>query len=300
MIIGYDGGYGNIKTSKDVIFPAKIKQFNRSFQTDEMKVIYKNKNYVIGKGSYDINLNKSSDEHTKVFMLTALALSSQEKEFRVVTGLPIKQFKKYKDELKDELTKEKINYIKIGDFERIVILEDLYVFPQCLGCFYSLDEEILKRLDKSDILIIDIGSRTVDISLIKLKNGKRVVDKYSTVLEGTLSLYSDFVYEINAKFELDLKIEEAERILREGLYIGGEKQDLNFTRDIILEHFREIYKEVELNYPVKTSATFLAGGGAYLYGSLFKHMYKNIKTIKNAQFANAKGFEKVGKSLWEK
>lgn len=301
MIIGYDGGYGYIKTSEGVIFPSKMKQFSRTLKDeDNMRITFKDKTYIIGEGSYEVDLNKFSKESSLIYMLTALALSSQQSEFQVVAGLPIKQYKKYKDEFKNAVTGEKINFITLGERERTIIIDDFYVFPQSLGSFYSLDNKAISSLGTSDILIIDIGTRTVDISLISYKEGKRVVDKYSTILEGTISLYSDIIYEINAEFELDLRVEEAENILKHGLYLGGIKQDLKFTKDIILEHINEIFKEIDLNYPIKTSAAMITGGGAYLYGGIFKKRYRGLITMNEAQFSNANGFKKVGEGLWQK
>jgi plasmid segregation protein ParM len=305
MIEGWDGGYGLNKTSSGVIFPSKLQSDVIALEDKKncLAVSYNNRNYIVGRGSYETDTNKIQKESTRIFMLTALALSTRDDvaDFKVVTGLPIKQYKGFKDELKNALMTNRVEKIEVDGSTKTIIIDDVHIYPQCLGAYYSLSEDDLYEYEDMDIVLVDIGTRTVDIALLEKNNqGLREVNKYSTILEGTLTLYNDIVHAINSEFDLDLKVEDGEKILKRGLYLYGEKQDLSFAKNVIAQHIAEIFKELDLNYPVKTEQVLLAGGGAYLYGALFNRKYKHAATIENAQFANALGFKKVGETIWRK
>jgi len=303
MIIGYDGGYGNIKTSEGVIFQSKMSLFDRSLDrnSNSLEVEYEGRKFIVGKGSYETDLNKITKESSKIFMLTALALSGKERDFKVVAGLPIQQYKKQMVDLKRELLSYSGSVITVAQHKRTLIVDDVSIFPQCVAAYYSLSSKQLKELGKSDVIIVDIGARTVDIALLSYEGNsrKRSVEKYSTINEGTLSLYSDFVSEINLKLDLDYRVEDADKILRNGIYVKGVQKDLKFTKDVIYTHANEISKELDLNYPVKTGSMLLVGGGSLLIGGILRKRYKSI-IVEQAQFSNANGLREVGKQLWQR
>lgn len=304
-IIGWDDGYNFNKTSEGIIYPSKLLTAEQSIElnTEDIDVLFNNKHYIVGRGTYETDKIKFDKERSKVFMLTSLALSSSPDQiaFNVVTGLPMEQYKPHKDEMKDFLLRDKVNHISINGVERTIIVEDLMVYPQCLGAYNSLDEDYLESFQDMDIILVDLGSRTYNVALLSLcENGSRKVEKYNTIFSGTINLYSDLITSINSKFEIDLKIEDAQKILKRGLYIYGKKQSLSFTKEIIEKHTTEIFKTLDLNYPVITEQILLSGGGSYLFDSLFKQKYSHSEIIEDAQFANANGFKEVGCKKWLK
>lgn len=292
MIIGVDAGYYATKTSEGIVFPSRISTVE-NILGENNNIVIDNKRYTVGEGEVTVDFNKINNELTKVCILYALAKSSPGVDFDIVTGLPVDQFKNQKDELKEMLQGVRINRIEVGGQKRTIIINKVEVFPQGAGALYSTSID-------GDVVLVDIGGRTVDICYFEVVSGKRKLVKHSTIYEGTLSLYSKIVNLINTKYETDLKLEDGEKVLRNGLEIFGVKQNLVFLRDIIHEHCERITKELILNYPVKTSKVPIAGGGGMLLKGVIESKIPNCTLIPYAQFANANGFKKVGESLWQK
>lgn len=300
MIIGYDDGNGFAKTSEGVIIPSKYTRYDTSFTTESLNIIkLNNLTYTVGTGVYSTNEYKFKDENRKVLMLTSLGLSSKDNNFQIVAGLPINQYKKYKNDYKHILLSNRVNNVELNGEDRVIIIDDVIVTAQCLGVYNSLPQEYKAKFSTMPLIIVDIGTGTTDISLVEADGNSRRITKYNTIWEGTLKLYNDIIHQINITYELDLKVENALDILRDGLYVYGEKVQLTFLKDIILMHFNEIIKELALNYPLKTGFILLSGGGAYLYNGLFKNMYKNTVIVPDSQLANAIGFKREGISKWQ-
>lgn len=299
MIMGYDDGNGFAKTSTGFIIPSKFTKYDTSFTGKNLtRITLDGITYTIGDGVYDTNQHKFRDTERRALMLACLALSSKQNNFQIVAGLPINQYKQYKDEYRDILLANRINNITINNVKRTIIVDDVIVTAQCLGVYNSLSTQYKQDFATMPIIIVDIGTGTTDISCIELQNGKREITKYNTIWEGTLKLYNDIIHQINLTYELDLRVENALDILRQGLYVYGKKVPLTFLKDIILMHFNEIIKELELNYPLKTGYILLSGGGAYLYNGLFKNKYANTVIVPQSQLANAIGFKEEGVSKW--
>jgi len=289
MIVGVDIGYGYTKNSSNVKFASKYTTNKSLMKDNSIRLSYNNEEYTIGEGELTVAMNKIGNLSTKLLLLTSLGILDT-KCFNVVVGLPVAQFHKYKDELKEELLKEKVIQFELYGIKKQIIIDDVLVFPQCLGAYYTLDNIDLTK----EYLLVDIGTRTVDV--ISLYNNKII--KYSTILEGTISMYSDLIHAINTNYDTNFQVEDAERILKNGLFINNEKQDLQFANDIIEAHAQNIYKELELNYNPSSKMLLLTGGGAFIYRDVINHYYSHARMIKDAQFANSIGFRKVGESIW--
>lgn len=295
MIIGVDLGYGYTKTSEGIVFPSKISTHENILGEGNM-LILDNKAYTVGEGNVEVDLNRVNKELTRVCLMEALAMSSNQNDFQVVAGLPLGLFNSQKDQMKQMLLSNRYVEFEVNKQKRAIAITKAEVFPQCLGAHYSLSAAD----DTEDRVYIDIGGRTVIIALLQMFNGKRKVTQHSTIYEGTLTLFSKIVSAINSKYETLFEIEDGERILKNGLSIYGEKQDIGFIKNIIEEHTDKIMKELLLKYPVKTAKVTLIGGGAYVLKSLFDKRIPGTSIIPNAQFANALGFKKIGVSLWQR
>ncbi|MDF2892533.1 MAG: ParM/StbA family protein [Clostridia bacterium] len=295
MIIGVDLGYGYTKTSEGIVFPSKISTHETILGEGNM-LILDNKAYIVGEGNVEVDLNRINKELTRVCLLEALSKSSNQNDFQVVAGLPLGLFNSQKDQMKQMLLNNRYVEFEVNKQKRAIGITKAEVFPQCLGAHYSLDTID----DTEDRIYIDIGGRTVIIALLQVFNGKRKVTQHSTIYEGTLTLFSKIVSAINSKYETLFEIEDGERILKNGLSIYGEKQEIGFIKNIIEEHTDKIMKELLLKYPVKTAKVTLIGGGAYVLKSLFDKRIPGTSIIPNAQFANALGFKKIGVSLWQR
>lgn len=298
MILGVDLGNVNIKTSARVIYPNLNTVDERLYQDDEnISVEFENTKYVIGVGEYRTDYQKSKKQDILLNLFTAMALSTKETFNQVVAGLPIQQYKNDKENLEKLIEENRIKNFKLNGKQREVVVTNFKAFPESLATYYSLNAETKSQINNRDIIITDIGGRTTDVCLYSLVDGKRKLMNYVTIPAGTLNIYSDFIQAINDEFGLDKLKEEAPQIIKEGIWVDGEKAQLNFTKPIFEKYTERIMSELRLNYPIRTSAVILCGGGGLLLKSLFKRQIKGLIVIDDI-FSNAVGFKRVGENIW--
>lgn len=278
MIIGIDIGNYATKTSEKVIFDSKCT--NNSLLARNPFECESN-TYYIGEGSYDTEYRKVKKKNIRVMFLYALALSTNDINNRCVVGLPISQYKADREEMKQLLLQPRMNIVVLNGIQRKLYIEDIEVYPEGL---VSIEDGIL----------VDIGGRTTEVALIE---NLKVVSSFS-IPEGTLNLYSDFVNIINARYGLDLKQMDAERIIRHGLKIDGLDADVTFAQEAFRNFVENLVSQIQVKYPVKTlPVTILGGGGQLLFGPIKKRIPNSI-LAENPIFANAFLFKKVGEAKW--
>ncbi|KEH90636.1 ParM/StbA family protein [Clostridium botulinum] len=292
MIIGVDLGNYGVKTSSGISFLSKISDIE-SF-TEENTVIYEGEKLYIGEGEFSTDWNKILKETTLPLLFTSLARSSTENIFEVVLGLPIQQYKQNKIRLKDLIQENRGKTITIDGIERDIIISDIEIAPEGASAYYNLSSEERKLIGNKPLIIVDIGGRTTDVCLLKDKK----IQGFKTISVGMLNIYSDIVDEVNNKYTESFRLEEGESILKEGLFLYGEKQDRSFIKPIIQRHFNSIYKELQLSFEVTKGYVFLTGGGSFVFRRAFKNRLKNLLISSDPLFDNVKGFKKVGEKLW--
>lgn len=283
MIIGVDLGNYATKSSEGVSFLSKVSKVGNILKNSIELQIDKNI-YYIEEGEFDTEYRKVQKQNLRELFITAIALSTDDIENQIVVGLPLSQYKQDKELLKDILTKERIMYISLNGIDKKIIIEDVEVYPEGLGAIES----------SFDGIIIDIGGRTTDIAEIE---NMKVKNPFSLSV-GTMNLYSDFIKVINDKYSLDLKINDVDRILRNGLKIYGEEKDISFALEVFREYVEKIVSELQINYSIKTHDIKLTGGGAVLLAKAFTKRLPNAEIVDNPFFANAIGFKRVGESIW--
>lgn len=296
-ILGVNIGYSYTKTSEKgitkegVLFPSKATQDKLILSGDCNKLSYNNQDWIVGEGEGTVELNKINTSLTKVLLLSAIALSTQDTFVKVVTGLPIDQFQTEQyDQLKN-LLKSIDTDIKFNGKFRHIKITDAEVYPEGASPLYYYEIQ-------GEAILIDWGSRTTNICLFEIVDGKRKLTKSNTLYQGILNLYDSIIESINKKFTLALKSNQAQNILKNGLYVFGVKQDLSFIKSIIQSFIEPIITTIKINYPYKTTKTYQHGGGAYLLGEIFKTQFPNTEILPDAQFCNAKGFKRIGEYKW--
>ncbi|WP_238884572.1 ParM/StbA family protein [Clostridium sp. YIM B02551] len=299
MIIGFDNGNINIKTSKNIIYENRISTDPRLYEDIEnLRVEFQGTKCTLGQGEFKTNYLKATREDTLINIFTSIALSTNDEVNQVVVGLPIQQFKTDRDRLQQLIMDNRIQKFKLNGQTKNIIISECAVFPESLATYYSLSNEIKLSIGNLDLILIDIGGRTTDIAQYSIVNGKRKLINFITLPAGIVNIYSDFIKEINDKWGLDKIKEDAPKILRDGLEVDGEKADIKFTKAVFEKYVGRIMGELRLNYPIRTSKCILCGGGGILLQGFFRREIKGIIVV-NDIFSNAKGFEKVGEQLWK-
>lgn len=311
-IEGVDLGYTNTKTASGIIFPSMVSTDPRILK-DCIELEMHDRIFYIGTGNVITELNKVDNEYTKALLVAALALSAKgDVEFGVVTGLPIGQFHSQKAALKKLLLSINSMTFTINGIKRCISVREAEVFPQSAGAFYTID---VNTLNPGTYLVIDWGGRTVDVSQWEVtKDKQRKLNKYKTIAEGTLTLYSKLVNILNARYDLTLSVEDGEEIINNGyVEILGEPV---FVEDVIHKLMEDqldrVFKDLYLEFPVKVARHLLCGGGGVLYKEKYNKrvpcklindeiLVKPDKTkIHKSQLANAIGFKVIGNNLWNK
>lgn len=294
MINGVDKGTAYTKTSELISFKSTIREYKESeldFSQDKIIVEYDNKKYVIGgNGKTNTNLFKSEQSETKLLILTGLALSFPNLariQTHLVTGLPIGRIGYERDSMK-ELFQYTNNAIIINNHKQIVNIGMVEVFPEGASSFYHLQ-------DTDSGLIIDIGGLSIDVALY-IKGGK--LEKYSTYRLGVLPLYREIANYLGSKYSLTLNEWSAQEILQDGLFIDGNKIDLDISY-IINAYTQQIIQALEFDYNIpQIQRIFLTGGGGEFLYSYIRKTIPRIKLMDNPRFTNVLTYKMLGEVLF--
>lgn len=286
MILGADLGNWNVTTSEGDIFPARYTLVENLLGANGDVLEYEGTKYYMREGRLENNYDKANKETNIILFLYALALQN-DRYFKVVVGLPALTYKTSRDTFKENLLENKVYHLKLNGIDKTIIIEDLIVFPEGAGAYYSLNQR------PKNSVIIDIGGGTTNI--VSFKNGK--LDKCTTSGKGMIELYNNVREYLNSTYTLKLELEDIESVMREGLRVDGDEISFTFIKPIIDSFVKDLMNELR-NYPIRTSKVLLTGGGSKLLkGPLSK--IPGLEVIDDYLFSNAKGFKKVGETKWK-
>lgn len=286
--IGIDIGNYNLKTSTGFIMPAKYTTKEKLLDNG-ISLIHNGINYYMGDGLLETKLNKAEKQNILPLLYTAILESTGHPVVNVVVGLPVNQYKANKEKLKTSIMQNKVIKVRYKGIDRTLIIENIEVFPEGAGAYYSLDNKPKK------CIILDIGGRTTNFAVFE--NNKLV--KADSKALGMINLYDSIRQHLNSNHTLNLNIEDIEVILREGFDLDGQQVDMSFIRDFVKDMIDDLMNELNLNYPIRTHKVLLTGGGSFLLYGVLKKRIESLERIDNYLFANAQGFRKVGLSLWK-
>lgn len=274
MKIGIDLGSSLLKTDTGFVLPSKIRQ-GKSI-SKAINLAYEGVNYIVGEGIRDVEVNKSKRQTNLLYLYTLLGLQD-DVEFEIGLGLPIGQYQQQKEEYKEYILSNNFASFTLNGEERVINITNCKIFAEGLA-----------SVEDYEGIILDIGGRTTDIALIE---NKRVINPISKP-KGVLNLYSNIINSINSTFGLDLVEEEAERIIKNGLVLDGEKQDISFIYSILSTFTDDIVNTLKLEYSLRTNNLLVIGGGGALFYPSIKKRVKQAELIQDSLLSNAKGFRR--------
>lgn len=286
MIIGIDLGNWNVKTSEEDIFQSRYNTTESLLEACGEVLEFGGIKYYLKEGRLENDYNKANKSTNEILFLYSLAIQKGN-YFKVVVGLPALSYKNNREKFKSNLLKMKIHDVKINGIGKKIIIEDIIIFPEGAGAYFSLSNR------PKNAVIIDIGGGTTNI--VSFKNGK--IESCTTLAKGMIELYNRIRQYINSKHTLKLELEDIETILQEGLSVDGERIDFIFIKAIVDDFIEELMNELR-NFPIRTSNVLLTGGGTKLLRVPLTSKIKGLEVIENYLFANAKGFKNVGVSKW--
>ncbi len=273
MILGVDVGNYYTKTSNGINFMSKVSNVSGILTNDAITI--NNRTMYLGEGECDTEYRKAYKESYLYLLSSAISKSTTDKENKIVVGLPLSQYKADKDYLINRILQSKI-------------VKDVEVQPE---------GAVSVPVDYTGI-VVDIGGGTTDICLIvKEGNKRRIVQPYS-IPKGILNLESEFINYINSEHGLDLLPIDADRIIKNGLYIYGERQ--NLSMNIYKEFVESLVRRMQIDYSIKTNNITLGGGGAKKLYRSFKKRIPQAQICKNCFYANANAYAAIGRRIWIK
>lgn len=295
MTIAVDKGTTYTKTSALINFKSIIREYHDDeilFCQDKIIVRYNNKPYVIGEnGKTNTDLFKSKHEETKLMILTAIALSYPHQtkiKTDLITGLPIGRYGYERKEM-NSLLQYTRNDIIVNDIEYTIDINNVETFPEGASSFYSLTDE-------DNGLLVDIGGLSIDISLFTKGNK---LEKYSTYRLGIMPLYREIANYIGSKYSITIDEWKVEEIIKNGLFIDGEKQDLDIDT-IINQYIERISQALRFDYNVPAIKNiFLTGGGGAFLHPYIQKIIPRIRLMQNPQFTNVLSYQLLGEVLFD-
>jgi plasmid segregation protein ParM len=285
MIIGMDKGSTYTKDDGGNIIRSTVRRMREDEVLLEQKTVleYQGTKWIVGeKGECAADLYKAKHHHTLLLILVMLAKRSPDAD--LVTGLPIGLYAGQKEEMK-RLLDGKCFDVKLNDVPMRIKINHAEVFPEAAGAFYSQSQY-------QDALVVDIGGLSIDCALFQHKK----LIKSSTYALGMMKLYRSIANNLNAKYGLNFDEWDVERVIKDGLYIDGEKVDLN-ADGLIKEHVQELKKNICYEYDLRAIPTVLLTGGA----AEWLHPYLGIKQsciMDRGQFSNAIGYKNIGRVMF--
>ena len=299
-VLGVDLGNHNVKTSEKKIFRSAFEEFDYKHEilSDDV-IVYEGRKYVIGKGGFDNTKVKSEKKNTIPLLLNAIyqSVGNSCLNISLVVGLPLEHHKNKTlvKEIKDMYTGVfEFKYVEgCNTYDVVYDIQEVFVFPECLGAFYSLNEDMTDR----DVLLIDIGGGTVNIALFS--DGE--YDDSITLQDGTNDLYRQIVAKANfVNTGASFDVENILKFMKRGkIKWDGKMDSMPYVNEFTSKFAIEIVNEIKGKFPLyKSYDIMLSGGGVdLLKDSLSKII--NFKVVDDNIFANAIGFYNVGAGMDE-
>lgn len=285
MILGVDLGNWNVKTSEEDIFSSRYTIVENLLGANGDVLEYEGIKYYMREGKLENNYDKANKETNIILFLYALAMQ-KDRYFKAVVGLPALAYKTNRDCFRDKLLAEKVHNIKLNGIKKTIVIDDLIVFPEGAGAYFSLSNR------PKNCVIIDIGGGTTNI--VSFKNGR--LDKCTTIGKGMIEIYTNVREYLNSTYTLKLELEDIEIIMREGLRVDNKEITFTFIKPIIDGFIKDLMNELR-NFSIRTSNVFLSGGGSKLLKAPLS-IIPGLQVIEDYLFSNANGFKKVGEAKW--
>lgn len=287
-IVGLDIGHATLISNAGIILDSKITSTEPLTKADKLTI--DNKTVWLGVGNYDTEYNKINKPNYLNFLYGLLALSTNTMHNKICVGLPLSQYRNNKEALKKLILTNNAKIVKINGEEKTIIIDDVFVAPEGIATLEETFEGI----------ICDIGGRTSDVALVVNEYDKRKIINPISVPLGTIDLYTEFINMINNKYSLNLKLDDAPRILKNGLRLKGVKQDIDFALEMYKKFTSSLISDLQRNYNLEINNISLTGGGAEIVYMPLKTIYGEAVTMQpNAIYANANNFYELGCSYFE-
>jgi plasmid segregation protein ParM len=332
MIVGMDIGYGYTKAvgeDAQVVFPSVIGKAERiRYESDlhsqfvshdglGIALITEEGDRFVGELALLQSrvqwtlLDRSRVEDPSARLLFLAALSELvgerqvDREFRVVTGLPVKWYADRDKVVSQFQGKHLVRRINGHQVVQRFSVTNVLVVPQPFGSLFEVilgarGQIVNEDLARGRLGVIDIGTYTTDYVLV---NGLRYIEKGSgSISTGMSKAYQLIGRSLLDTFGLDMRLHEVDRVVRDGVVtVYGEERHIDWlttpvldaVSEEVLAHARALWSDGR-----DLKAILVTGGGAIALGEQIRRHYPHARLLDDAAMANVRGFCKYGRRRW--
>lgn len=253
-------------------------KFNSNSEMFE-RIEYDGEIIYIGIGSLDNEFVKVNKNYIGS-LLYAITKATNESDINLCLLLPVGQMPN-RDKYIKRLENNTFSF-KVNGTPRTINIFKVAVLPESYSAFYAIQDNVTSN---DDVLIIDIGSRTVNYS--SFINGK--IEKNFTERLGVLDFYNTVKEIENANGE-DYVDEDIERLINSNRIIVDSK--------IYKDFFKDILNRTKSKINIKNYKVYFTGGGALVLRE-FIQTNTPATVIDDAVFANVIGAHKLCEMVWK-
>lgn len=299
--LSIDNGYGYTKSyPSNIKFKSTVKLGVDNYNEDVIQVEYDNQNYIVGENNNSYNndqdklISRFGRTHFIISTLVSIGLSySTEKEIELdlCLGTPSEYYEKQRhgivDLLKNKEFKIKIN--KVG-MEQHIKINRVMVLPQSLAPIITN-----RRYIDSRVVVIDVGSGTIDVS--EIIKGK--LKSTLTVEKGCTKLYSKIAQKMNTEFGTKFNTDDVESMIEDEVFIlNGESRAIDkYIEDIKYYHTLDFINDIkQANFDLQGNEVVLIGGGSNLLEKDIRDIIPHARVEHNPQMANVEAYDKILKT----
>ncbi|MDB1947698.1 ParM/StbA family protein [Clostridium tertium] len=218
-----------------------------------------------------------ADKNYMPILLYAISKATASTNINLCLLLPVNQLPN-KERMIRELKGKSFEF-RVKNLTKKVFIHNVTILPEGFVSYYSIN-----NIENDDILIIDIGSRTVNYASFIEGN----IEKNFTNKIGTYDFYSRVKEIENSKGE-DYIEEDIERLIK--------RKKIQVEHKLYLDFLKEILNYTKGQINIKNYTVFFTGGGSLL---LQKYIESNTpcKVHKEAIYSNVIGAYNLCKSVW--
>lgn len=280
-----DLGNYNVKSSVGVIFRSTFVEGKPANPLGENVITYNGNSYTMEKGTFDNTFNKANKNYLPNLFYAIIKSSNPESEdFNLMLGYPLDN-ESVAEQFKNDLIGQefKVKYQRgQRETDRTIRIHNVRCVGESLSSFYTLNAN--ERGE--DLIIIDIGGRTTNVSVFQ---NRRLVDKF-TIPSGTIDLFGDIIKRWNNDNGDNKTVEDAERLIKREYITGCEVEYKRFLDELM----NQIEKHLDRN----TYKNYFTGGGSEMLKELIEDYLEPSGTVMNdAILTNCNGNREIAAAI---
>jgi len=295
-VIGFDNGYQFGKTAQSLFDNGVYAMGTVEPTVKEHSLKYGRKYYKVGEGRAAITEDKVSDENARLLTMVAIAKELgaegiQKAEVILAVGLPFSDYGREKKALLEYYRQKPTLKYEYEGIRYDVTISRIFVFPQC----YSAIAPRLANM-KGDYLVVDIGSKTTDVLL--LKNGMPVERRSITVEKAMVKWMKQIQGRLQIQYGKNVPESEILKVvLKKDSFLP--RNQVNHVRETLRELIHGLELELmEREFDLQYTNVIYVGGGAVAVKN-FSEPRTNVAFDTDIH-ANARGYEFLAMQMLRK